>query len=377
MKIFIDTSSLREIGNNFNRPEYLKLEKLCTEYDFSIVLHEISKLEFETQLTHPLQEEISKIKTSLSRITNKVNESALENELLLVMEKLDINTSKIEQDIINPFQAWLSRCKCEIVTIEETNSSAVFTDYFSGDGMFSKKKSRDDIPDSFILEGVTRKIDDNSEVVVICSDKRLAEQIKEKIECELFFKIGEFLESDIVNELTFEFSLGKMENKFGHPFLEKTVAREEIKSLIISTIENYDWSCFYLDENSEENPSIVGHYDVIDIKYTLSSWHDNVIVVSCNYEANVDIEYFKFKSDYFAMADEELSKASVEDWNKHYFLISTSKTLSFEVECEIFFEDGQTFSVGEDEEEIIEQIVYETTCEINNISVLSSMIEEF
>ena len=367
MKIYLDTNAITKVGHNFSRTQYVKIAKLCTYHGYSVVMHEVAKREVETQIADQLLSDIENAVFASGRIGRRANSSELKEKLQKQSDFFNNHKDELLADKLQPFHRWLEKCNSEVLLISDTDASSVFDDYFTGSGTFASIKNRDDIPDAFILEGLRSLKATSDNVVVICNDKNLGKSVGSLGFAQHFKLFDDFLKSDIVKDIEFDFSLERLLSTFGSRASEKIVADQTFLAFVERSLEDYDWDRHALDENSEGDPRIVGLGEFHNFEAELLEASGNEIRIRCTYGADVDIEYFIYKSDAYCMPDDEIYGTHLEDWNKHYFLASTSTTLSFEVECAVSVDEEFSFSADDELENVITYMLEDASCEVEHI----------
>jgi len=340
-------------------------------------MHEVAKREVETQITNQLLSDIKNVILTSGRIGRKTYSSKLKDKLQEQSDFFNNHKDELLTDKLQPFHKWLKKCNGEVLLISNTNATSVFDDYFTGNGTFSSIKNREDIPDAFILEGLRSLKDPPDNVIVICDDGNLGNTLGSLGFTQHFKLFDDFLESDIVKNIEFDFSLERLLTAFGSNASEKIVADHNFLAFVERSLEDYDWDRHALDEHSEGDPRIVGLGEFHNFEAELIEASGNEIRIRCTYDADIDIEYFIYKSDAYCMSDVNILETYLSDWNKHYFLASTSTTLPFEIECAVSIDEEFSFSADDKLEDVITDMLDDASCEVENIWSSSLNIDVF
>lgn len=369
MQIYLDANAITKFGFNFTRTSYLKIAKLCADHGFSVVMHEVAKREVETQIIKSLLADIESAKLAAARIGRKVKLPTMKRELGEIETFFKENKAALIEDKLKPFHDWLDRCQATVLPISATDAEAVFSDYFEGGGTFSSVKNREDLPDGFILQGLKSLAVDPNRIVVICDDGSLGRAVVNSGFAQRFKVIDNFLESKILEDVSFDFVLDNMPIAYGDTVFEQIVASADFVGLIERCLEDSDWDSIQLNNDSESEPRIIGFDAIYNLVVELVEAEGNEIRVRCNFDADVELEYFILKTDAYCMSDDDAHEIHFEDWNKHVFLASTSTTLSFEVECGIYLDEEFSFNAGDDLEDVIVEIVEGSTGGVEHVWV--------
>jgi hypothetical protein len=372
MKIYLDTNAISKVGHDFSRSLYLKVEKLCADHGYSVVMHEVAKREVETQITEKLIGDISNAAVAARRIYNKATSSVIKSKLLEITDYFNVNRDVLIFDKLKPFHNWLKRCNAEILSISATDAEAVFSDYFEGRGAFSSIKNRKDLPDGFILQGLRSLEGESDEIILICDDGNLARAVRQSCFKNVFKHLDDFFKSNIIEGVDFDFSIDHLRIAYGDLVFKRVVASTSFKQLIEKCLEDHDWDEVVLEEDSESEPNIVGIGGIFDLKIELIEAVENEIRVKCNCDVDVDMEYYVHKSDAMCIPDEDIAGIHFTDWNKHVFLASTNTTLPFEIECIVSLDENFSFTPGEPFDDIITKILDSSSCVVESVRVSNS-----
>ena len=367
MKIYLDANAITKVGHNFSKTQYVKIAKLCTYHGYSVVMHEVAKREIETQIADRLLSDIESAILISGRIGRKANSPELRNKLIDQSKFFENHKEDLLADKLQPFHSWLEKCKADVLLISDTDAASVFDDYFAGNGAFASIKNRKDIPDAFILEGLRSLKDVSENVVVVCDDGNLGRAVGESGVTKHFKHFDDLLKSDIVKDVEFDFSLERLLAKYDDTASEIIVADQTFIAFVERSLEDYDWDHYALDEDSEGDPRIEGFGDFQNFETELLEASGNEIRIRCTYDVDVDIAYFIYKADAYCMPDDEISGTHLVDWNKHYFLASTSTTLSFEVECAVYIDEDFSFSADDKLEDVIAYMLEYSSCDVEYI----------
>nr|BDT27871.1 hypothetical protein BHI3_13370 [Bacteriovorax sp. HI3] len=111
-------------------------------------------------------------------------------------ESLFQELSGIKSNITSNFDKKIKEFFDNKIFVKENNFKehveSVFNEYFLGQGSFSEKKKRDDIPDAFIYHFLKNK----NEAVCVTSDNKLREKLNNLPNLKIYSNLESFLESD-------------------------------------------------------------------------------------------------------------------------------------------------------------------------------------
>ena len=126
-----------------------------------------------------------------------------------LLEKKDTTTAEATREANKSCDAFIKKVGINEMPINKSDGTTVFKGYFAGDTPFREPKSREDLPDAFILCAAHRFAMEqfNRTRLAICTDKRLQSAIDKIEDVEAFENLMDFLQSDPVKEAMGHLSL--------------------------------------------------------------------------------------------------------------------------------------------------------------------------
>ena len=109
MNIYIDTSAISKLGHNFSQTQYIKIALLCMKHGFTLSVHELVKMEAESQITLKLLSDIMSVTQALQRVERKASNSDLKCELAKVVNFIAEHKEDLISDKLTSFRAWLKK----------------------------------------------------------------------------------------------------------------------------------------------------------------------------------------------------------------------------------------------------------------------------
>jgi predicted nucleic acid-binding protein len=218
--------------------------------------------------------------------------------------------------------ALIANLQIEILRIEPEHTSAVMGAYFKGLAPFRSVRSRDDIPDGFVVEAIRCASAKYSSMRVISADKRLTEAITAIPEASVFASMPEFLASDEVQALVEAANANENLEALAEGLrIREGILHSYISEALVDALNGFEIESPTIpDDNS--TATIQGAYDPSDLQVDADEVEflgGGSILVPIMARCEADVYYYIFKSEYFAMGDEESKKLAVTDWNDHYF----------------------------------------------------------
>ena len=236
-------------------------------------------------------------------------------------------------------------------TREETER--VFDAYFGGVTPFKAKKSRNDIPDAFILESLrTYALDAAAKSYFITKDVKLSEAAAQVPNVEVRADLLKLLtEINITRPVVLDEMLAFCEKATSE--LEVAVEKQLGESLIKHELSGQPLP-------SENGNAVVKSYgEVTDITFSMENAEpvgEDVLVIP--FTCIVDdclLDFFVEKFAWYALDDELTLCMSIvdSDWNNHYMLLETETALR--VEARLLVEiaiEGPGEGEGEDKRKL-------------------------
>ncbi|MDN5087101.1 PIN domain-containing protein [Aliarcobacter butzleri] len=311
--LIIDTSILRA-EPYYKKEEYKSLEILVSKGILKIYLPYIVENEYVEQLKESYLKKFSSIKDSLKDLKEKYLTNT--DEVASIEESLASMESNTVKNIIEDFETnFCTKLGIEKLYIEPHHAKEVFSKYFKGVTPFKNKKSRDDIPDSFIFECVKDIKNKESNTVVIVGDGEFSNACK-RINTTIFKSLKDFIKNDEIQNILTEQNFSNFIDYIkSNNMIENFLECYHVKELENITIENHqipseDNSAQVTDLSTPKNIKC----DFINLVY----YGNQRVGIPIIFDIEVNVDLFMLKSDYY-MKDYAFS--SPEDWNDHYYIV--------------------------------------------------------
>lgn len=321
MNISIDTSILRR-DRKLESSDILLLGKMSKLGLLKLHVTWIVFKETTTQNYLETKAIINKIVKELNELDKKgvgKDEHFKFKKIAKQIEAINIETSvqKHWKDFIKDSKAILHR-------IDEKHGELVMSSYFSGQEPFPEPKSRKDIPDAFIYQGLKTISDRYGQIYFICDDNNLRnscdkitnisglKDFSDLFDVQEFKKINEkykAIEHYAEELLIIEESIEKIKEK----------AEDDIMSEIFNDVIIFSQNI--QDDNNEGRLVDIDEISDIQIDKTKIQYIDNYFYIPVNIKGIFTIEYFLFKTDYYGIDERRNIRITDNDWNDHYFLV--------------------------------------------------------
>ncbi len=301
------------------------LESLIRKSLIKLYVPYFVEREFISQLTSLYEKSYEEIIHNLAQLC-KIN--YLNEESYKKLEKAYFDKNKILKQAKLHYLNWLYDMKAEKCDLTLNNYKNTFEDYFEGKPPFKNIKSRKDIPDGLIFQNIKQICEKEKEVHFISEDKDfLAACKRSSSDLHIYCSLDDFIKSDVCKGYI---DLDESEQALILDYCVNNLS--ELTSRIAAVAPSFlAWkkitSTKILDDNNEG--TIVCSGEPNDVSYGFSEadyYGGGIIVVPCSFETNIEVSYYLYKADYYAM-DKILS---VSEHSDHYYSVEENFQASIE-----------------------------------------------
>jgi hypothetical protein len=201
--VFIDTSAM---PRNLARPKHAldQIIELCEGKLLQIHMSDIALREWRSQMTKDFLNTIKEMHSHLHHaIRQPLSKKLASRELISqLLDKQDATTAEATREANKSCDEFIKKVGINEIPIHDSDGATVFEAYFAGEVPFREPKSRDDLPDAFILCAARRFAMEqlNHTRLAICSDNRLRGAIATIPGIEPFETMMKFLQSAPIKE---------------------------------------------------------------------------------------------------------------------------------------------------------------------------------
>jgi len=193
--------------------------------------------------------------------------------------------------------------------------------YFQGLPPLKAPKIRDDIPDSFVVQAITKIYHENGDLHLVAGDQKIRDAFSESKTITVYKELSDFIESEIIqNELkdidlldnieAIKLAIKAYEDEYGE--ISTSISNDIGEAILYKTI------CDPSIQDDNHEATIDGYYDAEDIAFDfaeLTYYGNGQFGFPFSLKIIVCATYYIFKADYYCMED----APSVTDHNDHYF----------------------------------------------------------
>lgn len=227
----------------------------------------------------------------------------------------------IQKSIEEDFRLWLAKLCVEILPVDPSHGAAVMQGYFAGTPPFSDQRSRVDIPDAFIYESIRTLAQRDAHVCAVISDERLRKSIDGISNVQVYGTLDAFIGSDHIQaalgraraSTNLAFAIELLRVNLG--LVENKLAQEHIDRLGGETIQG----SAVPGDNNEATIEMVGDIEGLSVDWDSATYYgEGRIAIAFAFTTEVYADSALFRSDYYAMSEEETESLSISSLNEHF-----------------------------------------------------------
>lgn len=300
----------------------------------------IVQKEFVSQQTEQFEQWANSISIGFFELHRRVSPT-----LAKKLDEVKEGFSKIQDDLVSypalEFAKWINEVGGIIHPISETHGGKVIEDYFEGVLPFKNKKSRLDIPDSFIWQVISDLANQFEILYVIANDKKVREACDNKHNIETFESLDDFIQSDVCRLLLEEENVNQnIERLFKYIPVVFALRQDEIKDQLTEILEDTKIQSERLIANSSHSAKIKNVEDFVDtvsIRNLISAQYygNGVIVVPFNGQARITAEYELTQTEYRHLSVkrvERITFSDVDEMAQESFTLSVAGKISIKID---------------------------------------------
>ena len=312
--------------------------------------------EFLSQLVDKNTQNAQSIITKLDKLLSSSLPTYVKKTLSIQRSKICKILEEMERYVRKDFSAWVKSIDAKVHNVKQHHGREVAKSYFLGDPPFSSKKQRKDFPDAFIFQCIIDLVREVGCLYVITDDGNLCKACEEQENIIVLRSLDDFIKLDIFQS---PLRVVKFEDQLSSIIITLKEQKLKLEDQLFSTLETaLAWHNF--SDNSipsdDHDATISSVYELANVEFSFDNIEHlggGVIQVPFGCRADVEVDYYIFKSDYYTLSDEQLSHISVSEYdNRHYYEAQERLDLSIDGILSISFD----LSFLEQEETIIEHI---------------------
>lgn len=335
--VLIDTSVYRQNPQR-DSLNFKAIEKLSDANWLKVHIPYIVEREFQTQQREIYSKDLINALSGLKGLARKKLSLKYSKKIKSLKDKLESEKEAILDNAEYQFIEWAEKINANRfpLCLEQTNEA--LEAYFKGTQPVKNIKSRDDIPDSFIVQSVLKISNEiNQQLYFVANDNKLSGAFDTNDKITTYKRLSDFVESNLVQEELKDLDFLDNLEEITKALIQFENEHKEIHNAISSEIgeeligKNIHDDSIYDDENST---IINGYNDAenIEIDFDDIFYYGNGHVgMSFSLKIIVSAYFYIFKSDYHAMVDYDMKpRPSVTDHNDHYYEAEDEFELSVE-----------------------------------------------
>lgn len=348
--VVLDTNVYR---NNPKRDNlgFQAIEKLAGAGWLKLHIPYVIEREFQTQQREICLKDLKNAQSGLLGLTKKHLSEETLTMLGSIKNKLEVEWENILLDAEQQFVEWSEDIDANRypLCLEQTNKA--MEAYFKGLPPLTTPKERKDIPDSFIVQAISKLCLEHGSLHVVSADQKIVDTFYETHQVTVYKDLSELIASEIIQnelkDLDVINNIDDIKESFESYETEDGNIAERIAQDIGNELDGKTISDSSIPDDNHE-ATIVGYDDAEDIKFDFNEliyYGNGQFGIPFNLTIVVNVVYYIFKSDYYCMEE----GPSVTDHNDHYF----------EAEDEFEVMVGGTVSISIDRSKLNVNAIYE------------------
>lgn len=202
LRVVLDTNIFR--SDTFRRSQEFKtLGHLCTAGKVEIVLPEIVRREFETQLDADDTDALAKFKKAAGDLLERPVPADIKAAIGDLIKNLEAQKEEVAQASAASFNAWTKEHQVKHIPLSGDHALAAMDAYFKAGKPFKAAKDRKDLPDAMIYQSLLQLVAEGP-LVLVCSDGRLKEACSSVDGVTVYQNLKELIASDALQTLIVE-----------------------------------------------------------------------------------------------------------------------------------------------------------------------------
>lgn len=332
LHIFLDTNVMpRDLSRS--RHDFEQLAELVREKLAQVHMSEIAAREWRSQRVAAFVDHVREMHTALRKVKYNQFTSALKHQKLIdrMVADKDATVEEATNAVLAECGKLTGLLGVNEVKIEGKDAKEVFEDYFNGEPPFATPKSREDIPDAFILRAARRVVAHmgGQTLYVVCKDKGLTKALKLVKGVQVFKSLIDLYASEVAK--------GAMQHlEHARVWNEKKVAVEEflkkhpkrvaklIDDYLNETIQGSEFTDAEIPvDNNEAYIRCVFGVDELKVRWNfVKEVGPGWLMVPFSFKTESELDVHVFRSDAFSMPD--WIDVDVGDFESDYYFDGTA-----------------------------------------------------
>jgi hypothetical protein len=199
LRIILDTNIFR--GDIFRQSQGFKtLSHLCKVGQIELVLPDIVRREFETQLGADDADAVAKFKKAAGELLERAMPVDIKNAIDELLKELEAKKAEVVQASAVSFVAWTKEHAVKDLPLSGDQALAAMDAYFNAGKPFKAAKERKDLPDAMIYQSLLQLATEGP-LGLVCSDGKLSEACSSIDGVTVYQNLKELIASETVQTL--------------------------------------------------------------------------------------------------------------------------------------------------------------------------------
>ena len=348
------------------------LERLAQTGHVTLHIPEIVRREFLSQEEALHETFVGAIHGTLRSISHRPLDAAMLAEAKKIADDNADLFARLKAAAAKEFADWAASISAVQHPLDPSHGSNMLDAYFDGAVPFTKKKNRDDIPDSFVWQAIQDLARDHNPLYVVSNDGDINKPLEGKAGFVVFTSLENLIASVPVQALLQQQDVSANLSKLlallptQVDFISTEIESPLNDEIAWKTVGDYD---------SEPTINGVGDPENLEVVVEEAVDHGNgLAVVPFRLKVECQVEFALSKSDYYRMDAEDEKSIGISDLNDHYFLAEEERTVLVEGSLSIQV-DATKLQAEAIEEEALLGVLREGDFKIDSIEELKFQAE--
>ncbi|GKS58175.1 hypothetical protein YTPLAS18_17020 [Nitrospira sp.] len=262
--------------------------------------------------------------SALDDAQRNIRTLGIKTKLLPKKRALERLKERIEKSTKKGFETWAKGVKAKTHSIKPHHGKIVARDYFVGNAPFAQRKSRKDIPDSFIYQCIIDISKQCPKLHVVADDGALSEACQRNSRLAVHRSLDDFIKTPeciaLIKNQEFSHDLPRVTSFLKTQHL--VTLSDQLSYVLDTSLPGNNFEDRGIPSDGNE-ASIDGVYETTEVEFDFESidylgFGSILLPFLCTVDA--DVGFFIFKGDYYVLSDDRQESISVSEYNNdHYF----------------------------------------------------------
>jgi hypothetical protein len=320
INLVIDTNIFRK-NPKLDNSDFRVVEKLSNADFLRVKVPYIVQREVQTQQREQCKKDLDKSLSGINALLRRPLSFEMLEEITTLKQAVEAKYEETLEEAERFFMDWLESIGGSVIPLCEEQALKAMEAYFRGEAPLTQLKNREDIPDSFIVQAISKLSNESDTIVVIAEDAKVKNSFSANNAVESYAQLSDFIKTepiqdklkdiDLISDLPAIFVAIKAFEE-SEAELESGISWKIGDYVVGSTLTDYRIP----DDNNEAHILSYGEVEAIELDLdSIVYYGSGTIGIPFELEMDVNAYYYIFKADYYSL----INPPSVSDHNDHYF----------------------------------------------------------